>query len=362
MHKALLCHHSPYFRGALNNTFIEGQNNAVELKDEDPECFQNIVAWMYRGTVPRFKHDGDLSHMNAIPLVNEVCHLYFLADFLRVEVLLVEVVEGLSNLFRCFADRQIIPLDSEIIISVCTNTTDASPLRALVMEELVYVWCDRAYKPDIKKFEAALNQVDGLAAELVTGMRRWHEKRKQAFLENVRTPNTLNESTGVSAHPDTGFFRRFLDHPRSRTRHQNPSAAVTPQNPRPAAAAPQVPVPALTAAPRPHRAPAPVGILRIYLPAIAAPAVQPPHNGAAHPAPRPATHHAHHAAIPAAHPSAWPATNAQAPTVGPAANPRPRRRSPRLAAQPCHQCGRVHGHASSSGQASGGASAARNQR
>jgi hypothetical protein len=47
--KALLCNSSPYFKAALNGTFIEGQTQSIDLDDEAPSIFRTYVAWLYQG-------------------------------------------------------------------------------------------------------------------------------------------------------------------------------------------------------------------------------------------------------------------------------------------------------------------------
>lgn len=235
VHKALLCHLSPYFRGALNSDFIEAQNNAVELKDEDPACFQYIVAWMYRGTLGQFKYDGGSSREEAISLCTQTCRLYYLADFLCIEGLLVQLLSYLHDLFDRFRDKKIVPLNSDVIIHLYENTTEASELRATVMHELVRVWCDHSREVDIKDFEVCIDRVQGVATILLTGMRNWQEKRTRTARENLTAGFSLAPSTvDILNRWPSNIAQRVLNPvvgaPISRP-------AVAPPLPRPAAAA-----------------------------------------------------------------------------------------------------------------------------
>lgn len=236
VHKALLCHLSPYFRGALNSDFIEAQNNAVELKDEDPACFQYIVAWMYRGTLGQFKYDGGSSQEEAMSLCTQTCRLYYLADFLRMESLLVQLLSYLYGLFDRFREKKIVPLNSDVIIHLYENTTEASELRATVMHELVRVWCDHSREVDIKDFEVCINRVQGVATTLLTGMRNWQEKRTRTARENLTAGFSLAPSTvDILNRWPSNIAERVLN-PVVGAPISHPAAAAPPL-PRPAAAA-----------------------------------------------------------------------------------------------------------------------------
>ncbi|KAF1955500.1 hypothetical protein CC80DRAFT_415162 [Byssothecium circinans] len=49
IHKALLTHHSEYFRKALSGPWIEAQESVVKLSDVDPEAFGTFASWLYTG-------------------------------------------------------------------------------------------------------------------------------------------------------------------------------------------------------------------------------------------------------------------------------------------------------------------------
>jgi len=192
VHKALLCHYSRYFRSALYSDFVEAKCNTVELKDEDPACFQYIIAWMYRGTLGQLKYYGTSNQEEAISLCTQTCRLYYLADFLRIEELLVQLLSYLRGLFDGFRDKKIVPLNSDVIVHLHENTTDFSYLRAMVMDELVHVWCDYSREVDIKDFEVCINQVEGVATTLLTAMRDyWEDKRN-------RSTDRTSQAAGMS--------------------------------------------------------------------------------------------------------------------------------------------------------------------
>lgn len=267
VHKALLCHLSPYFRGALNSDFIEAQNNAVELKDEDPACFQYIVAWMYRGALCQFKYDGGSSREEAISLCTQTCRLYYLADFLRIEGLLMQLLSYLHGLFDRFRDEKIVPLNSDVIIHLYENTTEASELRATVMHEVVRVWCDHSREVDIKDFEVCINRVEGVATTLLTGMRCWQEKRTRTARESTRTARE-NLMARFSPAPFTvDILNRLPSNIAQRV--LNPVVGAPISHP---AAAPPLPRPAAAAL---ASGPAPLASHPAVTPQAAAPAASP---------------------------------------------------------------------------------------
>lgn len=234
IHKALLCHHSPYFRSALNSNFIEAQHNAVELKDEDPEWFQYIAAWMYRGTFGQSRYDHANSQEEAIALCTQACEIYYLADFLRIEKLLVQLLSYLHGLFDRFQEKRIVPLNSAVIIHVYKNTTEASELRATIMDELVRVWCDLYRDVDIKDFGICINYVEGVATTLMTGMRNnWLQERTEASPRARPSPTSIPEVVLNRLGPDVAPWVRnpVVAAPASRS-------AAAPPLPRPAAPAP----------------------------------------------------------------------------------------------------------------------------
>ncbi|KAH7084944.1 hypothetical protein BKA63DRAFT_6395 [Paraphoma chrysanthemicola] len=52
VHKALLVHHSEYFRNALRNSWSEAKNGGVTLDDVEPGIFDIFVEWLYTGNTP----------------------------------------------------------------------------------------------------------------------------------------------------------------------------------------------------------------------------------------------------------------------------------------------------------------------
>ncbi|CAN9083767.1 unnamed protein product [Alternaria sp. RS040] len=59
--KALLSHHSEFFRAACNGRFKEGIENKITLHDCWPEVFEGFVQWLYFATLPvEYLMSGDV--------------------------------------------------------------------------------------------------------------------------------------------------------------------------------------------------------------------------------------------------------------------------------------------------------------
>lgn len=77
-HKDLLCSRSPFFTNALREEWKEGQDNKVELPDDDPDIFAMYMHMLYTGKVPiinrtvtETKDLQDVTSENAVKVENE---------------------------------------------------------------------------------------------------------------------------------------------------------------------------------------------------------------------------------------------------------------------------------------------------
>ena len=78
IHKSLLCHHSFYFKAALEaalaRSFEEPETGVIDLRDEDVEVFSVFNEWLYSGTVSY--EDYKVHHGTWSALL----HLYIFAE------------------------------------------------------------------------------------------------------------------------------------------------------------------------------------------------------------------------------------------------------------------------------------------
>lgn len=84
VHKHLLCHHSPFFEGALKPAFKEGQENIVTLPEEEAYVFSVFLHWLYTGSLPALKN---MPKRNGKDPASLYLRTFFLADRLLVDKL-----------------------------------------------------------------------------------------------------------------------------------------------------------------------------------------------------------------------------------------------------------------------------------
>lgn len=94
IHKELLCHHSTYFKAALEGSFIEAEQGVVYLCKADVKTFTLFESWLYRQRVPAFED----SEVYRAELWDELVDLYIFADAHGIAQLGNQVVEALIDL------------------------------------------------------------------------------------------------------------------------------------------------------------------------------------------------------------------------------------------------------------------------
>ncbi|KAF8852846.1 hypothetical protein BDZ45DRAFT_558213, partial [Acephala macrosclerotiorum] len=45
--KSLICHHSPFFKAAFTGSFVEAQEQSMDLEDVEVPIFTLFVDWLY---------------------------------------------------------------------------------------------------------------------------------------------------------------------------------------------------------------------------------------------------------------------------------------------------------------------------
>lgn len=70
VHKDLLCHYSSFFRGALNNSFKEGEEQAVTLDDERTDVFEAFIHFVYTGQLMDDETKIDYATLNGEETIN----------------------------------------------------------------------------------------------------------------------------------------------------------------------------------------------------------------------------------------------------------------------------------------------------
>ena len=75
LHRSLLCERCPYFKGCFDGPFKETEDKKTALKEENPDDFDEVLRWMYRGIVsrPQYGEIDDMSLINAYILADRLC-------------------------------------------------------------------------------------------------------------------------------------------------------------------------------------------------------------------------------------------------------------------------------------------------
>ena len=168
-----MCDHSQFLKGALDGAFIEGQTCTIELKNEDPTCFEFIAAWIYRDE-SRITTDRD-DDAPAVSYCSHICRVYYLADFLGMEKLLEQLLAELDDAFKDFRGNNIISLNSDLVLNVFEHTPENSPLRARVRDEFVHILSDPCANIRVEEFDECF-QIKDLSTSLIHGMQKsFHE-------------------------------------------------------------------------------------------------------------------------------------------------------------------------------------------
>ena len=85
MHKALLCHHSLYFKAAPTGNSKEAADAAIKLDDEDPKVFSWFNDWLYTGTL--YKTDFNANYLMYLYQFAEIRLIHRLQNVIIDEII-----------------------------------------------------------------------------------------------------------------------------------------------------------------------------------------------------------------------------------------------------------------------------------
>ncbi|KAL8948426.1 MAG: hypothetical protein Q9222_005392 [Ikaeria aurantiellina] len=123
VHRALLCHHSSYFKAALADHWKEGQQGLIELKDGNPEIFGRFCLWLYWGKIME-----DHEAVTDIPW-DTLTACYLLAEMRDVPMMQNAVID---LLIRKTQATNLLPTREQR--HVWEQTTENSPLRKMIVD------------------------------------------------------------------------------------------------------------------------------------------------------------------------------------------------------------------------------------
>lgn len=122
IHKSLLCHHSSYFKAALEGGFEESETQVINLKDEDPKVFWGFNEWLYSGTVAHQRYATNEKW-------SALLDLYVFAEKRIVPKLQNALIDAMINLCG-----EIESYPKTEIHLAWVNTATSSPLHELLGE------------------------------------------------------------------------------------------------------------------------------------------------------------------------------------------------------------------------------------
>ena len=148
LHTTLLTTQSPYFRAALNSSFIESSTNSVSLPDISTDIFELLVGWLYTGLIlPVPFKDGK-------PAYYTLLNLWILADRLDFEGLRNAVVDCIAE---C-ADRTnsvLTPSDTRILYEQIPDSPSGHKIRELVLDLFAFKKTDRLLREHQDRWHGA---------------------------------------------------------------------------------------------------------------------------------------------------------------------------------------------------------------
>ncbi|KAE9368115.1 hypothetical protein N431DRAFT_349514 [Stipitochalara longipes BDJ] len=131
VHKALLTGKIPYFDKMFSGGFKEATDSFAEFPDEDVKAFENLIQWVYSGSLPRFQwiqdaegEEGEFESSWCIAqtylLFDKLC-LFSLAD------------QALTDFLAETAKLKIV-MDFGLIQTIYKLAPERSPLRKLALQ------------------------------------------------------------------------------------------------------------------------------------------------------------------------------------------------------------------------------------
>lgn len=184
VHKEVLCSDSSFFATALkDDTWKEGQEGIITLREEQPAIMSLIVQWLYTRSLAYDESSPDA------PDLLTLCELYGAADRLRIPGLPNAAVDAFRK--RCSERLGTGSLPSEIYTAIHEYTAPDSGFRWLIMDGVVhevFTRVDTGGRPsDILDFISCTNE---FATEVNVGMiTKLQEGRCPVKSNGIRTFN-----------------------------------------------------------------------------------------------------------------------------------------------------------------------------
>ena len=134
IYKGVLVHYSDYFRNALKGCWKEGQDNIIELPDDDPEVFRVFQYWLFSR---RLYHEettlADKQDVEEVPLsYGHIVNIFLFADRRGIKELANEALDSLRAKVCQKWEHS-----ADYFQTIYENTLKGSPLRRFVVDYLI---------------------------------------------------------------------------------------------------------------------------------------------------------------------------------------------------------------------------------
>ncbi len=103
VHKDLICHYSPFFAGAFNSSFSEGQTQTMTFDDVHSVPFGVLVNWIYTQTIAN--EEGKKPHIQCLGMVWILADRFLMPKLQNavMDILVEELVAGRQTFLQGFA-------------------------------------------------------------------------------------------------------------------------------------------------------------------------------------------------------------------------------------------------------------------
>lgn len=129
--KDLLCYVSPFFKAAFEGEFKEGQEQTMELLEDDVEAFDHVVSYMYRGVIGSENlHQNQIAGWRPVVKLSTVIYVLELAERLQVPDMKTAVLANLE--WALHSERATDPTAEDVELAFNILPTDSEAITGLV--------------------------------------------------------------------------------------------------------------------------------------------------------------------------------------------------------------------------------------
>ena len=130
VHKGLLCSKIPYFEKMLAGGFKEATENSASFPDDDVDAFENLMQWVYSGSLPPFHWVQDIeAEVGEFESSWCIGQTYLLLD----KLCLFSLADQALTDFITATARMSVVLDFGLIQSLYEMAPEGSALRKLAL-------------------------------------------------------------------------------------------------------------------------------------------------------------------------------------------------------------------------------------